>query len=232
MTMHTSLYEKLECDGFAVVPNVISEHEIIAFKQAVSSFLHNYPAAGIRGIAQKVPKIQGLAASNKITSLVQSVLGKQVQLIRSVLFNKSAEVNWKVPWHQDLSIAVRSQHEVERFSGWSEKEGIPHVQPPESVLQKMLTVRIHLDPADETNGAVWISPGSHKFGRLPANQAADTAKQQGTFLCKVNAGDILLFRPLTLHASSKSETGVPRRIIHLEYASVTLPSPLMWNEAA
>jgi ectoine hydroxylase-related dioxygenase (phytanoyl-CoA dioxygenase family) len=96
----------------------------------------------------------------------------------------------------------------------------------------MVNVRIHLDAADETNGALWVSPGSHQLGRIPANEAAGAAKRLGTNLCAVAAGDVLLFHPLTLHASKKATSNRPRRVIHLEFASVALPPPLKWSESA
>ena len=96
----------------------------------------------------------------------------------------------------------------------------------------MLNVRVHLDAADETNGALLVSPGSHLLGRIPANDAAKTARRLGSHLCEVDAGDVLLFRPLTLHTSRKATAARPRRVIHLEFAGVALPAPLEWAEAA
>lgn len=34
------------------------------------------------------------------------------------------------------------------------KDGVQHVQPPAHVLDRMLSVRLHLDRADENNGAL------------------------------------------------------------------------------
>jgi len=108
---------------------------------------------------------------------------------------------------------------------------VPHVQPPEEILEQMLTVRLHLDPADETNGALWVSPGSHRLGRLRAGDAAAVAKCNGKHLCVVAAGDALLMRPLILHASHKATSSVPRRVIHLEFAGTSLPPSMAWAEA-
>ena len=115
------------------------------------------------------------------------------------------------------------------YSAWTVKEGIAHVQPPESVLKQMIAFRMHLDPADDTNGALMVSPGSHKRGRISAEEAAIVASQFGSYTCVVNAGDAILMRPLLLHASCKSQSLKPRRIIHLEFASGALPPPLEWN---
>jgi ectoine hydroxylase-related dioxygenase (phytanoyl-CoA dioxygenase family) len=112
------------------------------------------------------------------------------------------------------------------------QEGVAHVQPPIAALERMLTVRLHLDPADESNGALWVSPRSHRLGRLPASEAAIAAERLGKHLCVVDAGDVLLLRPLTLHASRKATSIRSRRVVHLEFAGVSLPTPLDWAEAA
>jgi ectoine hydroxylase-related dioxygenase (phytanoyl-CoA dioxygenase family) len=183
-------------------------------------------------VAAKVPNVHRLAQSQAIRSLVEPVLGADARLVRSILFTKSTEANWQVAWHQDLAIAVQQRAEVDGFVSWSMKDGVPHVQPPVHVLERMLSVRLHLDRADENNGALWLSPESHRLGRIPAGEAANVAGRLGKLLCAVNAGDALLFRPLTLHASRKATVDSPRRVIHLEFANVTLPPSLSWAESA
>jgi ectoine hydroxylase-related dioxygenase (phytanoyl-CoA dioxygenase family) len=108
---------------------------------------------------------------------------------------------------------------------------VTHVQPPVEILERMLSIRLHLDAADETNGGLWVAPGSHLLGRLPASEAARVARARGQHLCSVAAGDALLFRPLLVHASRKATSPRSRRIIHLEFAGVSLPEPLTWAAA-
>jgi ectoine hydroxylase-related dioxygenase (phytanoyl-CoA dioxygenase family) len=226
-----NVLKDIDRDGFAIVPGVLSEHSRLEFLDEAESLLQESPA-GVRGLAAKVHSVGALAQSAAVRSLVDSVLGAYAQLVRSILFNKSDEANWQVAWHQDLAIAVSEKVEVEGYSSWSVKDGVPHVQPPEEILEQMLTVRLHLDPADETNGALWVSPGSHRLGRLRAADAAGVAERNGKHLCRVGAGDALLLRPLILHASRKTISSVPRRVIHLEFAGASLPSSLAWAEAA
>jgi hypothetical protein len=70
--------------------------------------------------------------------------------VRAIYFDKSSDANWLVPWHQDLTLALRERLESPGFGPWSVKDGIPHVQPPVELLERMLTVRIHFDDADES----------------------------------------------------------------------------------
>lgn len=226
-----NVLSNFERDGFAIVRGVLSEHSRLKLLADIEGLLPK-STVGLRELAAKVNPVGTLARSAAIRSLVEPVLGPAAQLVRSILFNKSDQANWQVAWHQDLTIAVADKVDVEGYSAWSVKEGVLHVQPPAEVLEKMLTVRLHLDPADETNGALWVSPGSHHLGRLPAPEAAVTAERHGKYLCAVHAGDVVLMRPLILHASRKATSNMPRRVIHLEFAGVSLPEPLTWAETA
>jgi len=223
--------EQLDRDGFAVVSGVLQPALIAELGADVEPLLREFPA-GVRALAAKVPKVHQLAQSNDVRRLIEPVLGASARLVRSILFTKSTEVNWQVAWHQDIAIAVQQRADLEGFHSWSMKDEVQHVQPPAHFLERMLTVRLHLDRADENNGALWLSPGSHRLGRIPAGEAASTADRLGKELCAVNAGDALLFRPLTLHASRKAIVESPRRVIHLEFSNVTLPAPLNWAENA
>jgi len=231
MLISSAVSDKLTREGFAVVPRVIDESLRLALIRDVAQSLSR-SSAGVRDLTKKIDSVRHFAQSEKIRALVEPLLGPRARLVRSILFNKNEAANWQVAWHQDLAIAVQKRVEIEGFVSWSAKDGTPHVQPPVQILEQMLNVRVHLDGADETNGALWVSPGSHNLGRLPSREAADTAKRLGKHLCAVNAGDVLLFRPLTLHASRKVTSNRPRRVIHLEFAGVALPAPLEWAEAA
>lgn len=226
-----SQLNRIERDGFAIASGVLDECTRLALIRDVEGLLLESPA-GVRGLAGKVPSVAALARSASVRSLVEPALGSQARLVRSILFNKSLDANWQVAWHQDLTIAVASQEEAEGYSSWSVKEGVVHVQPPVQVLEQMLTVRLHLDSADDTNGALWVSPASHRLGRLLAGEAASVAERSGKRLCVVQAGDALLFRPLILHASRKARSLKPRRVIHLEFAGASLPESLAWAEVA
>jgi len=96
----------------------------------------------------------------------------------------------------------------------------------------MLTLRLHLDPADESNGALQVLAGTHRLGRLAPEQINHQRSIVPSFLCTVAAGDALLMRPLLLHASGRSTSQSHRRILHIEYAGFTLPDTIRWHEKA
>jgi ectoine hydroxylase-related dioxygenase (phytanoyl-CoA dioxygenase family) len=186
----------------------------------------------LRRLHQKVPAVRSLANDVAIRALAASVLGTEAVVVRSIFFDKTPEANWKVAWHQDLTIAVRERIEVPGFAAWSVKDGLVHVQPPVSVLDQMLTVRLHLDDCGLENGPLQVIPKSHKAGRLTGKQVLDCREREQPRACVVPRGGALLMRPLLLHASSPAVTPMHRRVVHLEFASNALPGGLEWETPA
>jgi ectoine hydroxylase-related dioxygenase (phytanoyl-CoA dioxygenase family) len=177
----------------------------------------------------RLPSIISLARSANLRQLVEPVLGCQCFAVRALLFDKTPEANWKVTWHQDRTIAVRERKEVPGFGPWTDKDGIPHVQPPAEILDTMLAVRVHLDDCSEANGALKVLPGSHTFGKVP-DAHLNVIDRNGQLLCIAHPGDVLLMRPLLMHASSASLEPQHRRVIHLEYSATELPGGLEWAD--
>ena len=101
---------------------------------------------------------------------------------------------------------------------------------PQTVLSRILAIRLHLDASEPDNGPLRVIPGSHEHGKLSAEQVAAIPKA-GSAVCTVPRGGALLMRPLLLHASSACITLKPRRVIHLEYAADDLPGGLKWFDS-
>ena len=176
-----------------------------------------------------VPSVRELAVSEPVKQLVTACLGKECFAVRGILFNKTPNSNWKVAWHQDRTIAVRERKDVAAFGPWSMKAGVPSVQPPASVMAKMLAIRLHLDDSHENNGPLRIVPGSHKAGCLSAQEVA-TWRELPSVICTVPRGGAILMRPLLVHASSSCSEPQARRVIHLEFAAEDLTGGLEWHD--
>ena len=160
--------------------------------------------------------------------LAADLLGPTARPVRALTFNKTAEANWIVPWHQDRTVAVREKHPVDGFGPWSIKGGMQHVEPPFEILAAMLTVRIHLDDCGPGNAPLLIAPGSHRLGRVPANEAAGHAERIGAGACLAAAGDVWLYATPILHASERVATPAQRRVAQVDYATISLPGGLEW----
>ncbi len=224
---------KYEKNGFYFIREAISPKDIESLKNELSIFDNEINNYGIRDLFNKVPVIRKMATSDPLINIAKAILGEGAQPVRSVYFDKVPNANWNVAWHQDTSIALKEKHEVEGFSPWSEKQGIIHTEPPEVYLKNMLTLRLHLDIADTETGALRILPGSHQNGRIPSRELIKIIEKSESNIeeCIADPGDILLMSPLLFHSSRKAVTPSHRRVIHIEYSAMKLPSPLEWYEA-
>lgn len=217
----------LEIEGYEIVPEVIAPAQRDEAAEALGEVNHECR----RGILA-IPSVARLARSARLVDLMSSKLAAPAFPVRAIFFNKSPLGSWVVPWHQDVTIAVKARAEVPGYGPWSLKEGVTHVQPPLEILEQMLTLRLHLDDCDEENGALKVIPSTHRLGRLGARQIGFLRDRQAATLCRARAGDALLMRPLLLHASGHSRSERHRRVVHIEYATCRLPQPLKWYEEA
>ncbi len=108
------------------------------------------------------------------------------------------------------------------------KAGAWHVQPPLEVLDEMVTIRVHLDPATVANGCLKVIPGSHRIGLIDAGRVHEHVREDAAVYCESRLGGAVVMRPHILHASEKSVASDPRRILHFEYSSYTLPDGVAW----
>ena len=209
--------EDLERAGFVIVSDVINPDALLPLITALEQVDE---AAGLRQRAEAsyairnllaVPAVKALAESAPIRALVENILGPEALAVRGLLFDKTPGANWKVAWHQDLTIAVKERLEVPGYSPWSVKAGIQHVQPPVSVLQRMLTLRLNLDDCCETNGPLQVLPGSHRVGKLNATEIQDWRKRVPPADCVGKRGSVLMMRPLLLHVFGGAKTGTSSR---------------------
>ena len=213
----------MEESGFAVVSQCLPEQVVEHLCSQLGDTEHAQ-----RNLLD-VPVVRELAVSEPVKQLVTACLGKECFAVRGILFNKTPDSNWKVAWHQDRTIAVRERKDVAAFGPWSVKAGVPSVQPPASVMAKMLAIRLHLDESHANNGPLRVIPGSHGAGCLSAEEVA-AWKERPSVVCTIPRGGAVLMRPLLVHASSSCSKPQPRRVIHLEFAADDLPDGLEWHD--
>ncbi len=223
----TTNRDRVDRDGWAAFPAFVEAgllDRIVAEVKSVGE-----ARGGVRDLLAHSAGAQTLARHSGVRQIAASVLGPDCFVTRAILFDKSERANWKVVWHQDLTIAVKEQLEAPGFGAWSVKAGIVHVQPPVAALERMLAVRVHLDDCGLENGPVRVLPGSHLEGRLNADQTEIWKQRVPAVECPVPRGGILIFRPLILHASSPATVPSHRRVVHFEFAAGELPSGLQWH---
>jgi len=171
---------------------------------------------------------QVFAANSQLMQAI-TPLDPDAKPVRIITFNKSRNNNWGVPWHQDRVISLANKHSVDGFHNWTKKSDKWHCEPPITILENMLFVRVHLDDTDSTNGAMQIAIGSHKQGIVSSQNAAKLVEQYPIEDCTAKRGDVLILKMLTLHRSKPSKRPSDRRVFRIDFASCDLPAPLEWG---
>ena len=222
-------------DGFTIVENVYTDNEVecivVLIEQADPSnptFRKTDDLFAIRQFLKEVPQVLPLIFNAKLKVLINNLFGDKYFAVKSIYFDKPELSNWFVAWHQDLTISVDKKIEIAGYGPWTVKQNQFGVQPPLEVLQDNFTIRIHLDDADEHNGALKVIPGSH--GKGVYRPETINWQEETETICPVKAGGVMIMRPLLLHASNRTTNNKKRRVVHIEFSRMELPERLNWAE--
>lgn len=228
-------------DGYVVLRQVFARAELYEILSSLQAALRDQSDQegsirssreriyAARNLLQVWPQAFDLARHSMLTVTIQRLLGPGCGLVRALFFDKPPGRSWSLPWHKDMTIAVRDNRlPSQQFRKPTTKAGVPHVEAPEWLLDRMLTARIHLDDVTDENGPLRVVCGSHRSGKEPLDVAAGDPRIRSIL---VSAGDVLLMRPLVAHSSgnSREATRRHRRIVHLEFAAdERLPDGYDW----
>jgi len=213
---------ELEKDGRVWVRDALSDADLGALDRVCE--VTNSP--GVR--LSRGDNLSGIIGD---TSPLTQLAGKflpRASPVRIVVFDKSLDSNWSIPWHQDRVIAVRDKHPITGFGNWTKKAGTWHVEPPIDLLRNMIFARVPLDDTDEQNGCLELALGTHAHDKVNAEDALETARSAPSEICRARRGDVLFIKALTLHRSISSRQNRRRRTLRIDYCAEHLPKPLAW----
>lgn len=193
-----------------------------ALSAALESASLQRSRAGARHILAS-PPVSALAHDARMLAVASLWLGGPAIPFKATLFDKSLDANWLVAWHQDTALPMASRTDAVGWGPWSEKYGIAYAHAPARVLERIVALRVHLDDSSAENGPLRVLPATHTHGVLSDQQVSGYAQQVAAVECRVAAGGIVVMRPLLIHASSKIAAPMPRRVLHIEYATTLEP---------
>lgn len=219
------MHLNLTTHGAQHLPAALDMPTLAAIESALATLPPNQPGLRLTSLPTLA---QILNATGAIGSHPAAIHGPQTKPVRAILFDKSAAANWALGWHQDRTIAVAARIDAPGFGPWTTKSGIQHVAPPQALLDRMLTLRVHLDPVDADNAPLLIAPGSHRHGRIAESDVATLVARHGTHACLAAKGDIWLYATPILHASDAATNPRHRRVLQLDYSADDLPGGLAW----
>ncbi len=219
---------EFEKDGVEIRRSLLSRDTVESVKTDIDLNSPELRKHGIRNLEKKFESIARLGSDDRLLSLAGNLLCGDVSLVRALFFDKTPDKNWLVAWHQDKTVTLNAPADLSGWGPWTLKDGVHHAQVPESVLNQMLTIRLHLDSTDEGNGCLEVIPGSHEHGVLERHEIAELVGSGRVFPCVADAGDAVVMRPHLLHRSQKSTQPSHRRVVHLEFSSFELPAGRSW----
>lgn len=222
-------------NGFSVISNAFSKEEIEKISEVIQSidtskdtFRKSEDLFAIRQFLKEIPEVRDLIFNKNLKTIIKEIFGENYFVVKSIYFDKPEKSNWYVAYHQDLTISVDKEIQLENFGPWTTKQNQFAVQPPLDILENIFTIRIHLDDTDENNGALKVVPKSHSKG-IYRPEAIDWDVETES-ICNVNKGGVMIMKPLLLHGSNRTTNGKKRRVVHIEFSDRELPEELNWSE--
>jgi len=210
--------QELEHFGVATLAGILNVAETESFLACLGRSSLPRSKAGIRHMLND-RATAAIAHDPRLMGIARDVLGPTAIPFHATLFDKSPSANWLVVWHQDTALPLQERTEKPGWGPWSVKQGVLYAHAPAPALETVLALRVHLDDSTRENGPLRVLSGTHNRGVLTDDTIQELAASVTPADCLVERGDILVMRPLVVHASSKSRTNVPRRVLHIEYAA-------------
>ena len=151
------IHGNLQSEGYCILPKAIERPIIEKLKRQLSSNLGDEldgsgtkssrgTVYAARNLIESMPPIRTMWVNDLLCDFLLEELGSDFGLVRILFFDKPPERTWSLPWHKDQSVAVRDNSiPSKHFSRPTVKSGVPHFVASNSVLEQMLTLRIHLD---------------------------------------------------------------------------------------
>lgn len=207
--------------GFIVLPKVFNQHDLNLMTQSTEKLLkssrklnlttqlHNGSSFVFENQALHRVVWAG-AHENDLLNFGADlrILEPVSQLLRSNEMDQLInQIHFKMPgddiefeWHQD------SQHRGYGTADWTDVNGTG------SYVQTLIAI----DEVTADKGPVSFVPGSNKLGHVGLNHISDV-----TAVCDISKaeellmqpGDIVLFHPYVIHASTKNMSSTPRRVL-------------------
>lgn len=208
---------QLDNSGVQIIPHLLPQSKVESILESIGNNPYN-DGFGVREFLSNNPDVvERLKRTPAFGQLLNSFFNDPV-CVRSIYFDKPPRANWVVGWHQDLTMNLTSLQEVKGWQNVRTAKARIVGQPPIDFLEEMVTLRIHLDDTDGTNGALRVVVGSHLKGVIRTDDPAFEELVSDAAECHVRRGGVMLMKPLTLHASRRTTQGnASRRVIHLEF---------------
>lgn len=214
----SSIKTQFEENGFYVAKGVFSPQEVTALETDFDRIVHQITSANESTNAKwSGPEMEKIATADmvvththnvqnysavwskalfhpKFLAVTSEILGEDIVLHHTKLFQKPAEKGAPFPMHQD----------------W---DYFP------TIKDSMIAGVIHVSRADDEMGCLRVYPGSHKRGRLDQSNGTHQGEIfekypiEGSTPVEVEAGDVVFFHYFTIHGSLPNRSNEIRKTV-------------------
>lgn len=189
---------------------------LISRSNHVKSFLGT-PFYSIENLFLTIPEVKELILPK--VKFILDAPGMNYRCVKSTYYDKPSGSNWELSFHQDICVNLNKMLTGHQFCSWAKRKNYYEAKASADILEKTITLRLHLDDCGKENGALKIVPGSHKMGLIDVFDY----KENNVKYIEVTEGDILKMCPLLLHASANNHSKKRRRVVHMEFSNLDLP---------
>lgn len=194
--------------GYVVADAVFPGEEVAAINGEIDRLQAEKPDAflesGLYQLGLRSPVTDSICRNERILTLIEDIVSPGIAVYSAKMVHKPPHSDLVCHWHQDN--AYYNQHAESRCR---------------------MSIWLSLQDTTEHNGCLWIVPGSHRGGTLPAekrgNGHCDLAFEDGrkplpdAIPCPLGAGDVLLFHADLWHRSLGNHSDKPRRSFIVSY---------------
>ncbi len=222
MTMTETALRKLNADelavyreqGYVIVPDVFPLEELAEIDREIDRLQDAQRNTGrnkgwVMQLGLRSEITRQFVQDERVLTLIENIVKPGISIYSAKLTAKVPHSNDICHWHQDNAYYNTKTLSETRMSTW-----------------------IPLQNADETNGCLWVVPGSHKGGvathgpfggQCPKCMGPADLMFDDAIPCPVKAGDILLFDAYLWHHSKGNQTDHVRRAFIVSYQEATVP---------
>lgn len=206
-------------EGHRILPDIFGRAEMRELLGHLSRADLKRSKGGARHLLA-VAAVRELAEDARMRQLASEFLEVDAIPFKATLFDKSRRANWLVAWHQDTALPLQRRTDDPDWGPWSMKAGLLYAHAPAWALEQVVALRVSLDDSSADNGPLRVLPNTHRGGVLTAEEIKRFEREVPPVECVTPSGGVIVMRPLAVHASSKSASARPRRVLHIEYATL------------
>lgn len=200
--------------GYVVVPDVFPLEELAEIDREIDHIQETQEDLGkndgwVMQLGLRTEVTRAFASDERVLALIEDIVKPGISIFSAKLTAKLPHSHDICHWHQDDAYYNARALSKTRMSTW-----------------------VPLQDTDESNGCMWVVPGSHKGGvvehgpyggQCPKCMGPADMEVEGAIPCPVKAGDMLLFHACTWHHSKGNTTDRVRRAFIVSYQEATVP---------